>query len=322
MPQANKDIFDAELERRQKAAQAALDKSESATAVAEKPEPKPEPVPEPTPIKAGKAMMPAETATNLVKVRHAETALTQIEIIAKECGLASIGKMPAFLRTFKMAAGIRLLNELITDAMLDDIMALQGTSLGFRTDKDKNGGYAKPIVKQCLIEATLRGAYCVGNEWNIIASRAYLTKEFFERVVGQLEGLTDLNVRLGVPVMANSGGGAVVPVLASWKLNGRPMELNCTLQKISETVSIDERIPVRVNEGQGADAIHGKAKRKAFARIYARCTGSDLDDVDEGTTIDARSTAVRSLDDLSAKLEGETAVPQGSTGEDSDGSAK
>src|SRR5688572_22696968 len=35
---------------------------------------------------------------------------------------------------------------------------LQGSKLGFRTDKDRDGGYAEAVVVDCAIEAIMRGA--------------------------------------------------------------------------------------------------------------------------------------------------------------------
>jgi hypothetical protein len=54
-------------------------------------------------------------------------------------------------------------------------MALQGSNLGFKTDKDKTGGYSEAEVKTCLIDAVLLGLQPTGNEFNIIASQMYPT---------------------------------------------------------------------------------------------------------------------------------------------------
>jgi hypothetical protein len=47
-------------------------------------------------------------------------------------------------------------------------------------------------------------------------------------------------------------------------------------------------IPIRVNKGQSADAILGKAKRKMLAAIYSRITGTEITDgeVEDAKTID------------------------------------
>jgi hypothetical protein len=68
-------------------------------------------------------------------------------------------------------------------------------------------------------------------------------------------------------------GGALVPYRASWKLNGKPDELNCIVWTDEDGVVHDDRIPVRVNSGQIIDATMGKAKKKMKQRIWARITG-------------------------------------------------
>lgn len=192
-----------------------------------------------------------------------------IEDIAAQCSLTKLDTFGKMQRAFILAQGIQQLNALITPAMMTSIIALQDSPLGFRTDKDptvwdkKTNAYNKPygldVVKRCFVESLLRGAMPVGNEWNIIAGRLYLTKEFFERAVAEFPGVTDLRLEPGVPRMAN--GGAIVPFKCTWKRDGKP-----------DSMSRD--IPVRSNEGMGVDAILGKATRKMLAAVYRDLTGS------------------------------------------------
>lgn len=201
----------------------------------------------------------------------------EIERVAQECSLVLAEADGKFERAFLMAAGIQRLRALIGPEEMGPIMALQGTPLGFRTDKDKetnkDGGYGYPIdvVKEAVIEAVLRGVYPVGNEFNIIAGRCYITKEGYQRKVREYPRLTDLRIMLQIPLM--KAGGAVVPCSATWKVNGEP-----------DTVERD--IPVKVNLGMGVDAVLGKATRKLLASVWQRLTGSlvaepegDVDDL-------------------------------------------
>jgi hypothetical protein len=139
--------------------------------------------------------------------------------------------------------------------------------------------YGIAVVRECLIEATLRGVPIVGNCWNIIAAQSYITKEGFWHLIGKkIPGLTDFKVSIGVPRMIKPPGdarnasdeeakGAVVPCFATWKLNG-----------VSDRV--EREIPIRVNAMMGADAIMGKAERKILAAAYAQITGTTLGDAD------------------------------------------
>ena len=106
-----------------------------------------------------------------ISLRVADADIARVESIATQCSLQAIAQKGHFARAFQMAAGIRMLKAAITKEMMADLMDLQGSPLGFRTDKDKDGGYPEAVVKECAIEAALRGAYWVGNEFNIIAIR-------------------------------------------------------------------------------------------------------------------------------------------------------
>lgn len=197
-----------------------------------------------------------------------------VEVAVQDSGVHAIAALPTFLQAIKMAQGIRALREALTDEFVQlAIMPLQGSSLGFLTDKDKDGGYAIGVVKDVVIEAMLRGFRVVGNEFNIIGNRFYGTKAGFERHVQEYPGLTDLALQPGVPSLSQDKSGALVPYHASWKLDGVPMTLVCQYTKDGENVT-DQRIPVRVNAGMGADAILGKATRKMLFRIYQRLNGS------------------------------------------------
>ncbi len=186
-------------------------------------------------------------------------------------------------------------------------MALQGTGLGFLTDKDvaKNGekpGYPITDVKLVAIEAALMGAHWVGNEFNIISCRPYLTKNFFTRKLREFDGFTDLKLFPGVPVLAGEKG-ALVPYVATWKLNGVEDRIERLVTKLADNREIDERICVKVNSGMGADAILGKAERKIKAAIYGRLTGSEVADGDVDDVL-PKKPAVANLDQLADRLSG------------------
>lgn len=186
--------------------------------------------------------------------------IEELDGIVKECNLSTMTAEQAFQSAFQMAAGVQKLRDTITPAMMKSIMALQGTALGFRTDKDRDGGYPVDVVKDCLIEATIRGFRLIGNEVNIISGRMYGTKEGFARLVREFEGMTDLRLVPAIPRMRD--GGALVSYKATWRLDGVPQTL-------------EREFAVRVNTGMGADAIIGKATRKMLAAIYGQLTGSE-----------------------------------------------
>lgn len=257
---------------------------------------------------------------NAMTVRYNLDALATMEAIAEQCGMQQVVGRGRFERAFLLADGIRRLKQSITPDMLKDIMELQGTSLGFRTDKDREGGYKPEDVKECLIEAILRGASPVGNEFNIIAGRSYLTKEFFVRALREMPGLTDLVLQPGVPV--NGQGGAFVPYIATWRFYGVPGRMEKVARSEGGKVVEDNRICVRVNAGMGADAILGKAERKMRAAIYAQLTGTTVSE-GEADEVQPGGNGIRPGTTLSQSLAERLghAEPPADSGTDSAGGA-
>jgi hypothetical protein len=157
-------------------------------------------------------------------------------------------------------------------AYLPILQQLQGSRLGFRTDKDKDGGYPAPVLIDCAIEAAIRGARWTGNEFNILAGGCYLTKEYWSRQVNSLEGLTDLDLNPNVPELVN--GRVVVEYVATWQYNGTPGRMV-------------RRIPIIVRHNQTDDATLGKAEARILKAIHRRLTGTETTEAadDEPATI-------------------------------------
>lgn len=217
--------------------------------------------------------------------------LVQIEECAEKYSLAVLRELPKFQQAAMLARGIQELRKLLLP-MMPTFMPLMNCKLGFKTDRpnDKNPHpYSVEVVADCLIEATLRGLRPIGNEWNIISGGCYTTKEGYTHLLSEYPGLTDLKINPSVPVA--KGGGAVVHVSASWKLDGVPDKL-------------ERDIPIRTNAGSGVDQILGKANRKARAAIYEQITGSPQSGVEGevGDPPDALPAASRS-DGVLARLE-------------------
>ena len=222
------------------------------------------------------------TTQQLVHVdpKHIE----KIDNIIDECGMIRSGQKAGIMAGLQLAAGVAALRSLITPEMMRPIMDLQGTPLGFRTDRDKafKGPtcYEEEIVKECAIQAMLNGARLIGNEFNIIASNCYLTKEYFVRTMADMENLTDLVIEFGVPQQSGEKG-ALVPAKATWKYQGRRDHIERDVVRAEDgKIIADNRIAVRVNSGQGADAILGKAERKLRAQILSRITNTTFTDGD------------------------------------------
>jgi hypothetical protein len=192
----------------------------------------------------------------------------------------------SFESELAVARAVSDLRAALTAEMMQPVMALMNTDLGFRTDrdpkvtpKDKDGNLLTPypmeVVRECLIEALLRGFHTVGNEWNIIAGRFYACKNGFRRKVVQFDGVTDFKDTYEVPRLVGEKG-AVVKCKATWRKGGT-------------ADSLEREFPIRVNFGMGADAILGKAQRKLLAAVHDRLLGvitpeGDVGDIEVQTT--------------------------------------
>jgi hypothetical protein len=187
-------------------------------------------------------------------------ALERVDELSQHYGLEATTGLKQFARAVQIAKGIQALRDVLTPQIMQHLMALQGSALGFRTDLDKGKGYPVEVVRECFIEATLRGFPTGCNCWNIISGRFYPTKEGYEFKVSKLPDVTDLKLNLGVPKMLS--GGATVEARADFKLNGH-------------ADFIQRTFPIRVNAGMGADAVLGKATRKLLKAVHDYVLGSE-----------------------------------------------
>lgn len=182
-------------------------------------------------------------------------------------GLAQTSIADNFLRAYGVAAAVDRMTKLLTPQAMEPIMALQNSPLGFLTDKQA-GGYPVDTVRSALIQAAIEGLGVYGNQWNIIAGRMYVTKNGMREKLRRIQGL---RYSIVVDVPHTSGDrGAVVTAHVIWSLNG------------GETRTQDLPLAVRINSGMGADAIMGKATRKARAWLYEELTGNAVDEGEVG----------------------------------------
>lgn len=236
------------------------------------------------------------TSTTAITLGFDRTAVAKIDAVADACRTELATAASTFGKALVLARGMRQLRELVTPEMVGDLMTIQNTPLGFLTDKPGGPGYPSDVVRDVAIEARIRGFLPVGNEFNIISGRFYAAQSGFARLIREWPGLTDLRIMLGVP-RTKGDKGALVDVIVEFNMDGKPRHL--------EFCGDEWAIPVRVNAGMGVDAILGKAKRKALARIHEWLSGSSWSEADADydepgtTTIDAKSTA---SDGLAEKL--------------------
>jgi hypothetical protein len=172
--------------------------------------------------------------------------------------------MRAFEKAYLISDAIEHLKEVLTDEYMRPIMSLQGSRLGFKTDKDDRGGYDINTVRVCLIDAVLSGVQPTGNQFNILEGNMYITKEGFKFLLDGIEGLKR-EITFEMPRMDSAKGSGAVVANIRWTINGQE-----NIQKID--------IPVKVKPNTGVDGIIGKATRKASAWLYNTINGTDFGD--------------------------------------------
>lgn len=212
-------------------------------------------------------------------------------------------QVEGFEKAFLVSSAIEQLKALLTSQYMKPIMAMQGNKLGFKTDKDKDGGYPETVVKNCLIEAVLMGLQPTGNQFNIIAGNTYATKEGVGELLKKIPGL-NYNLSPELPRINPEKTSAAIEMNIEWTIGGKKSE---------KTI----KIPVKMNSAMGTDAVIGKAIRKARKWLFDTITGSELPEGDaEDTTFEyvEEPLAIEKGDkkkaDLKAKKESESKDPE------------
>lgn len=205
-------------------------------------------------------------------------------------------KVQGFQKAFVMASAIQTLKDKLTPEFMAPIMALQGSKLGFKTDKDlaknpntgkyeKGPGYPVEVVKNCLIEMVLIGLQPTGNEFNIIGGNSYVTKEGGTSLLKSVQGLTKPVITYPNVTQSSDKKTANVTAIIKWELNG---------EKNEEKVDF----PVKSDAFTTFDAIVGKAERKAKVWLYNTINGTNLTDGDVQETTYVDVTPKKTVDEI------------------------
>ena len=178
------------------------------------------------------------------------------------------------------------------------LMSLQGKSLGFRTDMDQKGGYPVQTVIGCAVEAYLKGLPPVGNCWNIIAGRTYVTKEGFEFLLRKAGAVYTI-----VPGMPENE--KIEPSPIPGKPGARTVELPVTVFLGENKKGHSLRFVIRQNAGMTADAVIGKAKARALKWIYEQIQTNPLLSVEAAPEMEPPVT----MNSIAATAKAATALP-------------
>ena len=239
--------------------------------------------------------MSAKTS-ELTKIDPAK--LKKLDEIAATALASNIAEGQGFTAAIAMADAMTDLMNLLDEPIVDKMMTLMNTSLGFKTDKDPSKptkrnpnpvAYERAVVKQCCAEAILKGVQLVDNQFNIISGGAYITRNGYAFMLRKLPGFSAFEKVLGVPkVMPDTNGSQYfVSCRARWIYKGQPGSLSWGKDDPATNIVIP------VDEWTKVDAILGKAERKFLKKVYEQVTGCQTTDgeVDDPEMLRAPKTA-------------------------------
>lgn len=180
-------------------------------------------------------------------------------------------------RTILTAGGVLAVQEALGGEILDKVlMPLMNHPSGFGTDRDPAKGYSgapysSDVVLRCASQMWLQGLPPTGGCWDIIANRAYVRKDGFGLLVGNVARTTFKAKIPAIPgPMFASGGYVTVPVTIKYKLHTAAEDAEPeTFNGVYECrLNAKNRVPV--------EFLTGKAKRKSFRDLYNLLTGQSL----------------------------------------------
>jgi len=207
--------------------------------------------------------------------------IEHFKMIETECRelVAMDSQVEKFFKTGELVQKLQAAFDM--PGVMDSFMQLQGSALGFKTDKDSSGGYRDlKVVRDALVSCFMYGIAPVGNQMNIISGQCYVAKEGFKYklkhdkkcIDAGLDGFRLDNFRH----VRNSQdtGTMVLSCEVHWGQSGE--DYSHTLEEIH----VIHVFPNGKYRGGSLDQACGKAERKAYAWLYNKITGERIPDGD------------------------------------------
>lgn len=199
-----------------------------------------------------------------------ETMSEKIQSVVKNCSGIMTAEIQDFAGAFVLANSVRQLREIFdTPEIKETIESMKDSRLGFLTDRGPKSGSSKPAytypeIKECCIEALMRGYALTGNEFNIIAGNFYPAKAGKYRKIMETPGISDFRYTTTSPKY--DGKSAKVQCWADWKINGVKQSIGYKTETTEDTCVIQ----IKTNAYMGDDGVTGKAQSKLFTRVLQR----------------------------------------------------
>jgi hypothetical protein len=140
--------------------------------------------------------------SGLIKEQAKEAFSNALAVGKKYAG--ELAQSEDFFKPIVMAMAIKDLREALTPEAMSAVKELAGTSLGFLTDKQGDKQYDVATIRECVVEAMIRGVGVVGNQFNIIAGRFYMARNGWEAKLRKA-GCTQIVPTVGKPEDTREG---------------------------------------------------------------------------------------------------------------------
>ena len=193
-----------------------------------------------------------------------DAVLSQVQGIGPE-----VGKMQ---KTLIVAAAMNELTKYLKPA-LPLIRSLINSPIGFKCDKDN---YDDDTILACAAGALIKGFQLFDNEWNIIAGNFMAVRNGLRRQCLEHPKARKIDFDSSVPQSQN--GKMLVECVMRYEHQNESGEWI--------TAGFSKMYSVRVNSGQGDDAILGKAERRAYKTLLEKLTGGVIKELGDDGLID------------------------------------
>jgi len=235
------------------------------------------------------------TSEMAILKRDSEAAFMAVLTVGKEAAgqLAEARlAMDPVAESMAMAFGIASLQDAIKEnpQAIGVLTRMGGHKWGFKTDRDSYDGsgtqYKPDVLVPCFCEALMNQLRPIGNEFNIITSSMYITKEGWGGLLFRLPGVTEVDSRPGAIVdfdardfTTNKGVvkkkiTASVSATADCKVWGQFVQA-----KAWKTTDADERLQLSVvadEIDEALDQLKGKADARILERLHQKVKALSL----------------------------------------------
>jgi len=221
-------------------------------------------------------------STDLVKEK-AKEAFSNALVVGKKYA-AELAASEDFFKPIVLAMAIQDLKSALTPEAMAAIRGLENSAMGFKTDDPKQP-YPVEVIRDCVVEAMLRGVSVAGNQFNIIKGNFYIARNGWEaklRKAGCSEIVPTVgrpeDVMMGAPNQyGNCQVTATFAAQASCMKDGKRYSVSACI-----TSEVDGRIQVSAfgkDISACIDGLKGKVEARILKKLY--CLACDAVEPDE-----------------------------------------